>query len=53
MNGLKNEVLIEAYLKANELGLEDDFIQLLREELLNRNLNDVFIEQKRVTANVN
>lgn len=40
---LSDEVLLSAYQKANELELEADFIDLLRQELLRRGLATVHI----------
>lgn len=38
MNLLSNEALVEAYLKAVRLHLEEEFISLLVEEIRRRNL---------------
>ncbi|WP_017726490.1 sporulation histidine kinase inhibitor Sda [Halalkalibacterium ligniniphilum] len=38
MKSIENDILIEAYQKAKELKLDHDFIALLHQELLRRNL---------------
>jgi hypothetical protein len=39
LSNLSNESLIDAYYRANLLGLDDSFIELLFEAILARNLN--------------
>ncbi|MCM2675375.1 sporulation histidine kinase inhibitor Sda [Alkalicoccobacillus plakortidis] len=38
MNNLQDDMLVEAYVKAKELSLSEDFIMLLHQELEQRNL---------------
>ncbi|MDQ0208214.1 sporulation histidine kinase inhibitor Sda [Alkalicoccobacillus murimartini] len=38
MKNLNNEMLVEAFVKAKELSLSEDFIMLLHQELEQRNL---------------
>ncbi|WP_144450559.1 sporulation histidine kinase inhibitor Sda [Halalkalibacter nanhaiisediminis] len=40
MQNLSNELLIETYYKAIELKLNQDFIELIRLEIINRSLAD-------------
>ncbi|TSB48140.1 sporulation histidine kinase inhibitor Sda [Alkalicoccobacillus porphyridii] len=38
MDNLNNDMLVEAYVKAKELDLNEDFIMLLHQELVDRHL---------------
>lgn len=47
MNSLKalsNHLLVEAYLKAKKLNLEQEFCQLIKQEMNNRGLLDKHLE---------
>lgn len=40
MQGLSDQLLLEAYEKAEQLNLDEAFIKLLEEEMEQRNFND-------------
>lgn len=53
MNHLSDELLIESYHKANELNLCPDFIKLIKNEIVKRNLTNRILQNnvKSVTNN--
>lgn len=53
MDSLEYTVLLEAYEQAVELNLEQDFIQLLKEEILVRQKNTVWnVKLNKMTLNI-
>ncbi|WP_088103904.1 sporulation histidine kinase inhibitor Sda [Halalkalibacter urbisdiaboli] len=52
MDMLSNEVLIEAYFRAKELRLEQDFIDMLLEELHCRNLTPELERSHKVLMSI-
>lgn len=39
MDYLSDELLLQSYIKANELKLSEDFIQIIKDEIVNRSLD--------------
>lgn len=47
MQQLSDKLLIESYYKANELELSPDFVALIEEEILRRDLNIIFYRKRK------